>query len=98
MLHKFILSRIMVTVMNMNLQLEFNFGDQSDTAAQLRYLKKQLDDMQESMRKQTKKLFGEVRSLEKRCAKLEAENANLKQPDKKIEWIFLQDDQLVQAK
>jgi uncharacterized membrane protein len=96
--HKFILSRIMVTVMNMHVQLEFNFGDQNDTAAQLKYLKTQLDAMQESMRKQTKKLFGEVRTLEKRCAKLEAENVSLKKPDKKIEWIFLQDDQLVQAK
>ena len=93
-----ILSRIMTVTMNMHVQLEFNFGDQNDTSAQLRYMKTQLDAMQESMRKQTKKLFGEVRTLEKRCAKLEAENANLKQPDKKIEWIFLQDEQLVQAK
>ena len=88
----------MTVTVDMYVQLELNFGDQSDTQAQLRYMKTQLDAMQESFRKQTKKLFGEVRTLEKRCAKLEAENANLKQPDKKIEWIFLQDEQLVQAK
>ena len=98
MLHKLILSPIMTVTVDMYVQLELNFGDQSDTQAQLRYMKTQLDTLQESMRKQTKKLFGEVRTLEKRCAKLEAENANLKQPDKKIEWIFLQDEQLVQAK
>lgn len=88
-------------VTNMNLQLEFNFSDQGDFRAELRYMKKQLDDMQESMRKQTKKLFGDVRTLEKRCEKLEEENSSLKKKTpnpEKIEWIFKEDDFLVKIK
>lgn len=82
----------------MTIQLEFNFGEM-DQIVQLRYVKKQLDDLKESTRKQCKKLFGELRTLEKRCAKLEAENMLLKQgPDQKIEWIFKQDEQLVQVR
>lgn len=81
------------------MQLEFDI-EPIDANMRLKYLMQQIDELKESMRKQTKKLFGDLRTLEKRCAKLESENMRLKlekEPDK-IEWIFMQDDLLVRVK
>lgn len=81
------------------IQLEFNINNESDADIKFSLMKKQLDEMHESMGKVRRKLFSQMGEMQKLCLELKTENENLKQAIKemrndKTEWIYGQDGSL----
>jgi hypothetical protein len=81
------------------IQLEFNIQDESEDAAKMRFLQKQIDTLNESMGNLRRKLFAQVGQLEKICQVLKLENQELKKTmqckcNEQIEWEYGQGEHL----
>ncbi len=78
------------------IQLEFNLDNKSAQEIELSIMKKQIDQMSESMGKVRRCLFAEMGQMKKLYIQLQKENIDLKATlrelmNEKPEWVYAQD-------
>jgi regulator of replication initiation timing len=82
------------------IQLEFNLDNESENEIRFSMMQKQINEMSDSMGKVRRKLFSEMSECKRLYVEIKQENEKLKRDlkNQKTEWVYLQNDLLVDVK
>ena len=82
------------------IQLEFNLDNESENEIRFSMMQKQINEMSDSMGKVRRKLFSEMSECKRLYVEIKQDNEKLKRDlkNQKTEWVYLQNDLLVDVK